>query len=105
VPPRLPQQAQLQTTYVDRPEISETYVDLLYNATCEGLNIKLELVVNRALSAMPGAPISIKSTTACRLVMPLPGMLDMLNKLSGLAATLQAQGLIKSVGEGSPTVN
>jgi hypothetical protein len=40
-------QASVQLTYADRPEIPETFADLLRHAMSEGVNVKLEFVVNR----------------------------------------------------------
>jgi hypothetical protein len=87
-------QASVQLTYVDRPEIPETFADLLRHATSEGVNVKLEFVVNRFEPAAPGAPITGRSVTACRVIIPLPGLVDMMAKLGSLVANLEAQGVI-----------
>jgi hypothetical protein len=87
-------QASVQLTYADRPEIPETFADLLRHAISEGVNVKLEFVVNRFEPAVAAAPIVGRSVTACRLVMPLSGLMDMMAKLGSLVASLQAQGVI-----------
>lgn len=92
--------------YVDRPEISEAFADVLRVGVAEGLNIKMEFVVNRADPVeRAGDPIAGRSVTSCRLVMPLPGVLDMMNKLSGLLANLQAQGIIAPMPQAPVTIN
>lgn len=91
----LPQfQAQLQLTYVDCPEISETYVDALWRVYFDGAAIRVDFVVNRLDDPKAEAPRSGKAFTASRIVVPLLGMADMLNKLQDFMGQLQAQGTI-----------
>jgi hypothetical protein len=93
--PSFPQPAQPMLTYLDRPEIPETYADSLIRASIEGFNVKLEFVVNRMDDPRPPAPPTGKSITTCRLVLPLPGMLQLHAQLTNLIGTLQAQGALK----------
>jgi hypothetical protein len=94
--PPLPQfQAQLQWTYVDRPEISETYVDALWRVYFDGNAIRMDFVVNRLDNPQAQAPQSGKAFTASRIVVPLLGMADMLNKLQDIMGRLQAQGTVR----------
>jgi len=97
--PNLPPGPQVQptVTYVDRPEISETYADSCARITVEGLNAKLEFAVNRMEDPQPPAPPTGKALTACRLVLPLPGMADLHVKLGQVLATLQAQGVLRQI--------
>ena len=90
-PPRPP--AQVQLTYAGRSEVSETFADLLHFGIAEGFNVKLEFVVNRPDPAQGGGLITGHSVTSCQLVMPLPGVIDMVNKLGGLLASLQLRVL------------
>lgn len=91
-PPLQPQPVQM--TYVDRPEISETYADLLGRVLCNGTTLRMEFLVNRMDNPQPGQPGSGKGYTACRVVIPLPGMMDMVGKLQNIIAQLQAAGVI-----------
>jgi hypothetical protein len=69
MPPQpLPQQAQAQLTYVDQPEISETFADSLRGLTFDGMNLRLEFVVNRLDEPKPPNPPTGKALTACRLI-------------------------------------
>jgi hypothetical protein len=43
-------------TYLDRPEVSETFADSLGKLTLEGFNAKLEFVVNRMDNPSPPNP-------------------------------------------------
>lgn len=86
-----------QMTYVDRPEISETFVDSLGRLTFDGIHLRLEFVVNRMDDPQPPAPPTGKALTACRLVIPITGMIDMIGKLQAVMATLQAQGVLRQI--------
>jgi hypothetical protein len=91
-PPKPP-----QMTHVDRPEISETFADSLGRLTFDGIHLRLEFVVNRMDDPNPPAPPTGKALTACRVVIPLPGMIDMVGKLQAVMATLQAQGVLRHI--------
>ena len=94
-PPGPPHSVQPSLTYVDRPEISETFADSCARIMVEGLNAKLEFAVNRMEDPKPPAPPTGKALTACRVVLPLPGLVDLHAKLSQILGALQAQGVIK----------
>jgi hypothetical protein len=94
------QQAQMQPaqlTYENRPEISETFADSLWRATVDNMVVKLEFVVNRMDDPNPPAAPTGKATTSARVVISLPGMIDMIGKLQGLMAQLQAAGVIRQI--------
>jgi hypothetical protein len=84
-----------QLTYVDRPEISETFADSCARILVEGLNAKLEFTVNRMDDPKPPSPPTGKALTVCRVVLPLPGVIDLHAKLSQILSALQAQGIMK----------
>ena len=84
-----------QTIHVDRPEITETFADALARLTCDGAILRMEFIVNRMDDPNPPAPPTGKALTVCRIVMPLPGMIDMINKLQALITQLQASGVIR----------
>ncbi len=86
-----------QLTYVDRSEISETFADSLGRLTFDGIHLRMEFVVNRMDDPKPPAAPTGRALTACRVVIPLPGMLDMLNKLQAVVAALQAQGALRPI--------
>jgi hypothetical protein len=104
--PKPQEQEPVQLTYRDRPEIPETYADTLHVACVEGVVVKMEFVVNRPHEpTAPGASVTGNALTACRLVMPLQGMVDMAKKLDKLLTQMHAKGILKSVAQGSATVN
>src|ERR1700760_1565899 len=99
-PPQVP--IQLQLTYVDRPEISETFVDSLARSWCDAShNVRMEFVVNRLDDAKPGSPPTGKAVTACRLAMPLAAALDLHAKLGAMINMLQQQNVIRPITQPS----
>jgi hypothetical protein len=101
-----PTRSAVQLTYRDRPEISETYADLLRVVVAEGLAIKMEFVVNRPdQPSTPGAVITGNTVTACRLVIPVQGALDMALKLNDLIEKLKGAGIIKPISEIPAVIN
>jgi hypothetical protein len=72
----------------------------------DGIHLRMEFIVNRLDDALPGAPLRGKMYTAARVVMSLPGLLDMVAKLNSLVGQLQAPGGLPpaSPPDGSPRV-
>ena len=96
----------MQLSYRNRPEISETYIDLLHVTFAEGAIIKMEFTVNRPNQpSSPDAAITGDSVTACRLTMPVQGAMDMAFKLNDLIAKLRNAGVIKQVAEAPTVIN
>jgi hypothetical protein len=90
-------QIQVNLTYVDRPEITETCVDSLEKIVSDGPTVRMELVVNRIDLAQPPQPMTGQKYTACRLVMPITGFPDMVTKMNALFNALVEQGAIKTI--------
>jgi hypothetical protein len=86
-----------QLTYADRPEISETFVDSLWRVSFENMLLKMEFVVNRVDDPNPPATPTGRAMTACRIVIPITGMIEMLGKLQAIVAQLQAAGVITPI--------
>jgi hypothetical protein len=86
-----------QLTYVDRPEISETFADSLWRVTVDNMVVKMEFVVNRMDDPNPPTAPTGRATTSSRVVISLPGMIDMLTKLQAIMAQLQASGVIRQI--------
>lgn len=90
-----PAQQQIQLQYVDRPDVSETYVDLLEKVFVNGPLVRLEFCVNRMNEPKPPKPPTGKKITASRLVMPLPALLQMADQINKVVKALEQQGVIK----------
>jgi hypothetical protein len=102
--PNSPHVSLMQTklTHVDRPEISETYADSCARLMMEGPNCKFEFNVNRFDDPKPPAAPTGRTVTACRLVLPLPAVIDLHAKLTQIIGVLQAQGVVHQVQAGQP---
>ena len=100
VPPAQ-QGPQMTLTYVDLPEIAETFADSLERILVDQSGLRMEFVVNRMDDPKPPAPPTGKKYTACRVVMPLNGFMDMVGKLNGIVQALQKQGVIRPILPGS----
>lgn len=88
---------QVSLTYVDRPEVSETFVDSLEKCMFDGLTVRLEFVVNRFEQPNPGEQPAAQKLTAVRLLMTVPGFLSILAHGNNMLATLQKQGVVQPV--------
>jgi hypothetical protein len=98
----VPVSGQVQMTYVDRPEISETFADSLGRMMWDGIHLRMEFVVNRLDDAQQGKPPSGRALTACRVIIPVQGVIEMAAKLQNLMAQLQASGVLRQVHMPSP---
>lgn len=89
------QQPTIQITYVDRPEVSETFADTVEKMFFDNQTLRIELCVTRMNDPSPPNPPSGEKYTACRLVLPPLTALDLVIKLQQLVALLEQQGVIK----------
>ena len=89
------QQPTMQITYVERPEVSETFADTIEKLSFDGQTLRMELCVTRMDDPTPPNPPTGKKYTACRLVLPPLAALDLANKLQQLVAMLEQQGIVK----------
>ena len=89
------QQPTFQITYVDRPEVSETFVDTVERMSFDGQTLRIELCVTRMDDLRPSEAPTGKKYPACRLVLTPLAALDLMNKLQQLTAMLEQQGIVK----------
>lgn len=64
--------------HVDRPEINETFADSLENIQFDGQTLRLEFVVHRYDPIRPPGLPTGRNLTACRVVLPAKGGLELL---------------------------
>jgi hypothetical protein len=97
--PQRPAQNQMppKLTHLERLDVPETFADSLGRMTFDGLTVKLEFLVNRFDDVIQGQQPTGRAISACRVVMPIPGVLALHGQLTGLINTLQAQGIIKQI--------
>jgi hypothetical protein len=90
--------------HFDRPEVSEILVDALRGVDVNGGVLRFEFVVNRFNEPKNDKSEGSRTYTACRLALPIVGVLDLFDKLEGLVNTLERTGLIqKNRGAMSPS--
>jgi hypothetical protein len=98
--------AQPKLAYLDRIDIAETFVDSVARVTFDGATLRVEFAVNRAGDQRQPGQGTGRAVTACRLVMPASGMLDLFGRLSALMNALQQQGVLKTTPpETAPAAN
>ena len=92
------QQQIIEIQYINRPEVSETFADLLERVTVDGATntLRMEFCVVRMDDPQPGQPKQTgKKYTASRLILPMSGLFDMINKFQQIAAVMEQQGTLK----------
>src|SRR5260221_327977 len=85
-----------QISYVDLPDVSETFADSVEKISVDGQSWRLEVFVTRMDEPRPPI-IAGKKYPACRLVLTMNAGLDLANKLKGLIEAMEKQGLIKHI--------
>ena len=91
----MPEQQNLQFEYVDPPHISEIFADSLERIRFDGQALRLEFCVTRTDEPKANQPIGGKKYTACRLVLPPNGLIELFDKLNAMISALEQQGLLK----------
>jgi hypothetical protein len=82
-------------SYVDHPEIAETFVNSIEKMWVDGPIVRIEFVVNRIDPVVPGSPPTGNKHTACRLVLPITSLPMLAGQLNGLMQTLVQQGVMQ----------
>lgn len=80
--------------YIDRPDVSETFVDTLESVMYDGTSLRMEFAVHRFTPPNRNGRASKRKVTAVRLVMPLAGAIGLTSQLSALMEALEQQGAI-----------
>ena len=83
--------------YVDDPAVTETFVDTLERIQVDGQIIRLEFSGMR-WGAADGAA---SRRTACRVVLPATGAVDLLNRMNQLQDVLVRAGALKVIEPGA----
>lgn len=92
-----PQRTNPKYTYVDLPEISETFADSIHEMFFDGHTLRLTLAVSRMGASHPPDVTAGRRYPVCRLVLTAATAADLVNRLNQLRAALaQAQPRIQS---------
>lgn len=93
--------ARSEPKYIDRPEVAEVFADRLEHLFLDGGLVRMEFTVVRTdpaqtVAGQPPPEPRQWSYTACRVVLPVRGVAEMLNKMQELRGVLLQQGLLQS---------
>jgi hypothetical protein len=80
---------QTESKYIDRPEVEERFADSL-----EGLEYDVDSNVAKFTFSVKRGSTRL---TACRVALPLSGLVSMSKALNEYLTMLEAQGLIRTV--------
>ena len=93
--PTLQQSPAVNLTYVDHPEIAETFIDSLEKVWVDGPVVRIEFVVKRLDPPVPGQPPTGTKHTACRLALPITALPALAGQLGSVMQTLVQEGVMK----------
>lgn len=89
------QQVQIQIEHIDRPEVSETYVDSVGNTMFDGQNMRLELCITRMNDPHGSKALTGRQYPASRLILPISVIIELANRFQQTLSMLEQQGVIK----------
>ena len=87
-----PKPVAAEPTYIDRPDLAETFADKAHRLTFDGRTLRIEFCVERPTDETGGKAVS----PVCRLVLDLDGAVDLFNKINTLQAAMESRGVIKT---------
>ena len=90
-----------QIRYIDRPEITETFVNSVGFCAFDGANVNAELCVTRLDPPTPSEPkMTARKYPACRIVLTPQATIELFNVINNMMAAMKKEGIIKEI----PTV-
>jgi hypothetical protein len=96
------QQQPPQFTYVDLPEVSETFSDHVRMISFDGQTLRIEFCVSRVDPARPPAPATGRRYPCCRLVLSAAATLELMNQMQRITQSLVQAGVLKAEQQGTP---
>lgn len=91
-----------EAPYVDRPEVAETYADMVRLIHFDGQTVRIEFTVSRpTLAGQDRAGVELRP--AARLVLPPLAAVALHEQLTRLIAALEQSGVIKRLAPVSVT--
>jgi len=85
----------IQTTFIDRPELAETFADSIHSFSFDGQTMRVEFCTTRFDEPKPPAPPTAKQYPVSRLVLPPATAIDLFNKLQQLMSALEKSGALR----------
>lgn len=92
------------TTYLDRPDVNETFIDTVESISVDNDCLRIELSVTRLDLRKRTNPPSGSRHPACRLVMPVTTVPDLYNQLSRIINAMEKKGKVKRGPRGPAAV-
>ena len=89
------QAQQPRTEYIDRPDLTETFVDNVRHVTFDGATVRVELAVTRFEETSGAAPAVAKQYPASRLVLRPDAAVDLFVRLQRLIALMEQRGIVR----------
>ena len=98
-PPPAAEQApskSLTLKYFDRPEVSETFADVIHSVQLDGQVLRIELCVTRLDHPVkPKEPATARCYPVSRLVLSASAAVDLINRMQQIGAALVQSGVLK----------
>jgi len=88
-------QGQLETKYVDIPELAETFSDHIENFFFDGTTLRIEFCARRIEQFARDKAATGRRVPVCRLVLPRDAAIELINQLQKLGGALEQQGVVK----------
>lgn len=89
------EQQQPKPDYIDRPDLTETFVDNVRYVTFDGATVRAELGVTRFEEAAGQPPARAKQYPAARLVLRPDAAVDLFVRLQRLIALMEQRGIVR----------
>ncbi len=94
----------METQYVDRLDVVETFVDSTGLVSFDGNTVRAELCVTRMNEPAPPKPITGRKYPVARLVLTPTATVDLFNHLQTMIDAMEKQGLVKRHQPAPPSV-
>jgi len=90
-----PTQPSLTLTYVDVPQVIETFADSIESVNFDGQTLRIELCVTRLDPVKSQDHMTARRYPVSRLVLAVPAAIDLINKMQQVGAALVQAGVLK----------
>lgn len=85
----------IEFKYVDRPDVSETFVDHIGPTMFDGHSVRIELQSTRFDEPKPPSVPTGRRYPVSRLVLPSSAALELFNRLNQIVGVMVSQGTAK----------
>ena len=85
-----------QFTFVDRPDLAETFADHVRMISFDGQTLRIEFCVSRVDQVKQDAPPTGHRYPSCRLVLSTAASLELMNQRQRITASWVQQGVLKA---------